>query len=107
MLDRADFWAGHLAAIDAEGVTTRVYAEREGLAATSLYQWRRRLKAGGRPSRAAAVSGGFLPVTIQTVQAAAAESACCLRIGEDLRLELAQLPSPDWLAALAAAVGVR
>ena len=43
-------------------------------------------------------------VTIQTAQAAAAERACCVCIGEDLRLELAQLPSAEWLAALAAAV---
>ena len=43
-------------------------------------------------------------MTIQTAQAAAAERACCVHIGEDLRLELEQLPSPEWLAALAAAV---
>ena len=104
MLDRADFWARHLSAIDAEGVTTKVYAEREGLAVAALYKWRRRLKAGGLTSRAAAASGGFVPVTIQTAQAAAAERACCVHIGEDLRLELEQLPSPEWLAALAAAV---
>ena len=104
MLDRADFWARHLSAIDAEGVTTKAYAEREGLAVAALYKWRRRLKAGRRPNRASAVSSGFVPVTIQTSQAAAAERACCVRIGEDLRLELAQLPSAEWLAALAAAV---
>ena len=104
MLDRADFWAGHLAAIKAEGVTTRMYAEREGLAVAALYKWRRRLKVGGLTSRAAAASGGFVPVTIQTAQATAAERACCVHIGEDLRLELEQLPSPEWLAALAAAV---
>jgi len=106
MLDRADFWARHLAAIKTEGVATKVYAEREGLAVTALYKWRRRLKAGGRPNCAATMSGGFVPVTVQPVTAVTASSACSVRIGEDLRLELAQLPSPEWLAALAAAVVV-
>lgn len=101
MSDRADFWARHLAAIEAEGVSTKEYAEREGLPVTALYQWRRRFKAGGRPSRARAVSGGFVPVTVRAADEA---SACSVRIGEGVRLELAQLPSPEWLAALAAAV---
>lgn len=104
MSERAEFWAHHLAAIEAEGITTKVYAQREGLAVSALYQWRRRFKSGGRPSRAKVAGGGFVPVT---VQAAAAASGCTVRVGEAVRLELAQLPSAEWLAALAAAVGRR
>lgn len=101
MSDRADFWSRHLAAIEAEGVATKAYAAREGLSVTALYQWRRRFKAGGRPSRAPAMSGGFVPVAVQVGSEA---SICTVRIGEGVRLELAQLPSPEWLAALNAAV---
>jgi hypothetical protein len=32
------FWANHLRAIDAEGISARAYATREGLAIQSLYQ---------------------------------------------------------------------
>lgn len=104
MSERAEFWARHLAAIEAEGVTTKVYAHREGLAVSALYQWRRHFKSGGRPSRAKAVSSGFVPVT---VQAEAAANGCTVRVGDAVRLELAQLPSAEWLAALAAALGRR
>ncbi len=38
MIERSVFWANHLKAIDAEGISGRVYAAREGLANKSLYQ---------------------------------------------------------------------
>ncbi len=34
-------WAQHLAAIDAEGITTKVYADREGLSARQIYDRRK------------------------------------------------------------------
>ena len=52
MSERSTFWLSHLSAIEAEGITTKAYAEREGLSPQALYQWRKRLVAGGRPSRA-------------------------------------------------------
>jgi hypothetical protein len=52
MSERSTFWLSHLSAIEAEGITTKAYAEREGLSPQALYQWRKRLVAGGRRSRA-------------------------------------------------------
>jgi hypothetical protein len=43
MTERSVFWANHLKAIDAEGISARAYAAREGLAIQSLYQWRQKL----------------------------------------------------------------
>jgi transposase len=50
MSERSTFWLSHLSAIEAEGITTKAYAEREGLSPQALYQWRKRLVAGGRPA---------------------------------------------------------
>ena len=44
MTDRSQFWRRHLEAIDAEGISTVAYAERERLSLLSLYQWRQKLK---------------------------------------------------------------
>lgn len=63
MSERSEFWLSHLSAIEAEGITTKAYAQREGLSPQALYQWRKRLVAGGRPSRAKL--GGFVPVQIE------------------------------------------
>ncbi len=38
MTERSVFWANHLKAIDAEGISARAYAAREGLAIQSLYR---------------------------------------------------------------------
>ncbi|MHB1373060.1 MAG: IS66 family insertion sequence element accessory protein TnpA, partial [Thauera sp.] len=45
MSERSTFWLSHLSAIEAEGITTKAYAEREGLSPQALYQWRKRLVA--------------------------------------------------------------
>lgn len=103
MSERSEFWLSHLSAIEAEGITTKAYAEREGLSAQALYQWRKRLVAGGRPSRAK--RSGFVPIHIEPSMAAGA--GCTVVIDSGLRLECAALPSVDWLAALSAAVRER
>jgi hypothetical protein len=38
------YWEAHLEAITNEGIDTKAYAAREGLAVSNLYYWRRRLK---------------------------------------------------------------
>lgn len=103
MSERSEFWLSHLSAIEAEGITTKAYAEREGLSPQALYQWRKRLVAGGRSSRAKL--GGFVPIQIEP--AMAARGGCAVVIDAGLRLECASLPSVDWLAALSAALHER
>jgi transposase-like protein len=103
MSERAKFWLSHLSAIEAEGITTKAYAEREGMSAQALYQWRKRLVAGGRPSRARGDS--FVPV--QITRSAPSAPGCTVVIDAGLRLECAALPGVDWLAALSAALRER
>lgn len=101
MTSGREFWPGHPAAIEVEAVTTKAYAEREGLAVGSLYAWRRRLKGEQQSPRRPPRSGGFVPVLVRPTSEPA---GCTLMIGAGTRLELLQLPSPEWLAALSAAL---
>lgn len=106
MSQARQYWAEHLAAIEAEGVSTKAYAEREGLAAASLYFWRRRLKAEGAAILAEAAArppARFLAVRVAPPVAADAQRPCTVVLPAGLHLELAALPAPAWLAALAAA----
>ena len=101
MTDRAEYWSGHLAAIEAEGIATKAYAQREGLAVGSLYEWRRRLNGGRRTPTRLQGGGGFVAVQVRQTGEA---MRCTLTIGDGARLELSQLPSPQWVAALCAAL---
>ncbi|MBD5802146.1 hypothetical protein AZOA_15720 [Azoarcus sp. Aa7] len=103
MSERSEFWWSHLSAIEAEGITTKAYAEREGLSPQALYQWRKRLVAGGRRSRGKL--GGFVPIQIEPSMATRA--GCTVVIDAGLRLECATLPAVDWLAALSVALRER
>lgn len=99
------YWSDHLSAIAAEGVQTKAYARREGLSVSALYYWRKRLKAE-QSMQAGAVSvtsstRPFIPVQLSD---AGAFAPCSLLLAPGVRLELAQLPRAEWLAALGAAV---
>ncbi|HUH88080.1 MAG TPA: cobyrinic acid ac-diamide synthase [Pusillimonas sp.] len=106
MSKRMQYWSDHLAAIAVEGIQTKAYAKREGLSASALYYWRKHLKAaaGGTaiaPSAAPRASGQFVAVQVSDVFQPV---RCSLTLAPGVRLELAQLPTPEWLAALAGAV---
>ena len=100
MSERSEFWLSHLSAIEAEGITTKAYAQREGLSPQALYQWRKRLVADARPQR-----GGFAAIQIEP--SIAARTECTVVIDSELRLECAALPSVAWLVALSAALSER
>lgn len=97
MSDRREFWSQHLAAIEREGISTKAYAEREGLSVGSLYQWRREFK-GHSPHCADA---GFVAVELERPPQT---ERCVLRLSGGVALELAELPGPNWRAALCAAL---
>jgi len=100
------YWSNHLSAIAAEGMQTKSYAKREGLSVSALYYWRKRLSAEN-PLQARALSAAprpsrqFVPVEISEANE---RVPCSLILAPGVRLELAQLPSAQWLAALGAAV---
>lgn len=86
----------HLVAIAAEGITVKAYAQREGVSLSALYDERRRERT--QRSRSADVRGSRF-IAVQVAPSPAADG-CQVLIGEQVRLQLAQLPTPDWIARL-------
>lgn len=104
MTEREAYWSGHLAAIEREGITTKAYAEREGLSVGALYQWRRELKSrvlAPTTPRAEFVRLAVPPESTEQRDAV----ACRLRLGLGVTVELMSLPSAAWLASVAEALG--
>jgi hypothetical protein len=96
-----EYWRGHLSAIDAEGISTKAYAAREGLSAAALYHWRKRMKAREAVSE---VGAGFVALRVDQGDT---PMSCTVVMAPGLRLELVQLPTPAWLAALSTALQAR
>ncbi|WP_269497027.1 IS66 family insertion sequence element accessory protein TnpA [Castellaniella sp. S9] len=96
MTDTKD-WAAHLAAIEAEGISTQAYARREGISAATLYYWRRRLK----PAVQRSPTVSLVPVQVKEETVA---QRCTVWLAPGVRLELGALPPAWWLSAVTAAV---
>jgi hypothetical protein len=108
MTERSVFWANHLRAIDAEGISARAYAAREGLAIQSLYQWRQKLgqtrgTLGADPS--VGMGSGFVAVNV-TGPLTSQSGTWMLRVG-GLELELSAHPDAHWLVGLVMALEQR
>lgn len=100
-----DFWTEHVTAAKREGGSTRAYAKRHGLSVAALYYWQRKLKSA-TPAEPVKVSK-FVALRVADTGVTQRSSACTLVMPSGMRLEMAALPSPQWLAALAdAAKGV-
>ncbi|CAN7664074.1 cobyrinic acid ac-diamide synthase [Caballeronia sp. LjRoot34] len=100
-----EFWAPHVAAIEQESVATAVYAKRHGLALHSLYYWRQKIKtAGAQTSGSPERSSAFVALTVSEPVLAQPSGSCTVVLGADVRVELAALPSAEWLAALGRAM---
>lgn len=107
MTERSLFWANHLRAIDAEGISARAYATREGLAIQSLYQWRQKLGQTQRFHGADRVSASSGFVAVKVTETLVSEpSSWTLRVG-GIELELPAHPDPHWLVGLVVAMEQR
>lgn len=110
MNKKAEFWKAHVVAIKREGVSTSAYAKRHALAVKSLYYWQRKLN--GATSATAVANHGSAFMALRVIapapMAEATPAGCTLMLGAGMRLEMATLPTPEWLMALGrAAQGVR
>lgn len=101
------YWASHVAAMQKEKMPVSAYAKLHGLTASCLYYWQGKLKTEERPLTPRSATK-FLALRV-TENAPAASAGGVLVLGPGIRLELATLPTPEWLAsfALAAAQGLR
>jgi len=105
MIQKAEFWASHIAALKLEAIPVSKYARRHNLAVKSLYYWRRKLEAVTPGHHATTKTTQSVPgnkfVALQV--ATPRQAHCTLSLPSGLRLEISALPSPDWLAAFARA----
>ncbi len=97
----AEFWAEHVAASQREPISASAYARRHGLPAKTLHYWQRKLR-GVNQSDSPQQAGKF--VALQIASGAARQGRCTLELPSGLRLEMHELPAPEWLAALTRAV---
>jgi len=107
------YWQRHVEAQRESGLNVKAYARRENLSVNMLYQWRAQLGHTRRHGSSKALqtrSPGFAqaiavadPTVAEGREAAenqAASSPCRLVLGPSMHLEMATLPSPQWLLAL-------
>jgi transposase len=108
MTERSIYWANHLKAIDAEGISAKAYAAREGIALQSLYQWRQKLSQAQRFHGADSIvsrTTGFVAVKV-TETMVSEPASWVLRMG-GIELELPAHPDACWLAGLVFALKQR
>jgi hypothetical protein len=105
------YWSAHVGAVKAQAITTKAYAQKHGLVLSTLYYWQRRLKPT-TPTQTSAQTlrapttqpSKFVSLHVKTPDNYAVRpmmSNCTLVIGTGVRLEMSELPNPQWLATLA------
>jgi|PersoiStandDraft_1058852.scaffolds.fasta_scaffold07787_1 transposase-like protein len=105
-------WAGHVAAITAQGISPIAYAKQHGLVQSTLYRWLQKLQAtstsapGTQPLRASAAPAKFIALRLSEPEhrvssPSSVPTHCTLTLPSGVRLEMSALPTPQWLADLA------
>ncbi len=102
-----EVWVGLVAALKSSGLSAVAYAKEHDLPVRLLYHWRCKLKKvssrAGKPISVKGEPGGGF-VALRVLPEASARSTfapCTLVLHSSLRLEMAVLPDPSWLRALA------
>jgi len=101
-------WSSHVAAIKTQGISTRAYARRHGLALSTLYYWQRKLRSASaghakvKPVAATKEPGKFVALRVRDLGAEVQRptTGCTLVLTGAMRLEMAVLPDPQWLGSL-------
>ena len=102
-----EFWRKHVEASGPKGARVAEYAQAHGLKLSTLRWWRSQLLRD-EVAAVARPDSRFVAVRVTpSVAPTAAPEAVTVRIGGQVRLELACLPSPQWLAMLAQAAQER
>lgn len=102
-----EFWSEHVEAAKASGATLLAYAREQGLSVHTMRNWRRKLT--GDPLIAAAAArtdakrAAFVALKVAT-PVMGHPSGVTLAIGSDVRLQMNELPPPEWLAAVSEAM---
>ena len=100
------FWQAHIEAAKREGMSTSAYAKQHGLVVKSLYRWQRKLTITSAVVTNSAPPGKFVALCVAdavkplAIVEATLAAGCTLQLGSGMRLEMATLPPPQWLAAI-------
>jgi transposase-like protein len=93
------FWSAHLAAAKHEGSSLSSYAKRHGVSVKGLYYWQNKLKATDESVESRQASK-FVALRVREAVDEPRACGCSLVLPSGMRLELSDLPSPEWLVAL-------
>ena len=103
-----EFWTQHVAAARLQAASARDYAKQHGISVTALYYWQRKLKAPTGGHTQSGPVGKFVALRVCPTVEAPSACSCTLVLAPGMRLEMTELPAPQWLAALGrAAQGAR
>ena len=100
MKSTAQFWQRHARAAERGTASTIAYAKRHGLAVSTLYYWRAKLKAATPKVEVTGPAAKFVALRVVDGAHMPRENQCILILPAGIRLEMAALPAPEWLAAL-------
>ncbi|ABK45145.1 hypothetical protein Mmc1_2649 [Magnetococcus marinus MC-1] len=81
------FWHNHLEAQRLSGISVRVYAGQHGLAASTFYEWRKRLLAMGEALQSEDVRAEPLFQSFKIERSAETTSACQIRLNNGVVIE--------------------
>ena len=106
------YWVKHVTGLALEGGSVLAYARAHGISADCLYYWRRKLNTKNtqispKVADQRNASNKFVALRIADTTHAAQRNAppdaghCTVWIGNAVRLDMATLPPPEWLASLA------
>lgn len=94
------FWAAHVAEIEREGISMSAYARRENISLSAIYYWKAKLRIPADMRGATKPAGSFVQLRVANNVGAHIASGCTLVLTSGVRLEMAALPGPEWLASL-------
>ena len=97
MRKEAQFWVDHVAAVKREGLSGSSYARRESISIKSLNYWQRKLRL--IEPVLPEVASNFVALRVADAHAPRTVG-CTLVLSTGLRLEMAELPSAQWLVTL-------
>ena len=95
----ATFWKDHVAAALQDPVSISAYAKRHAIPVKSLYYWHKKIKRSNFASTpVAAIATPFVAVRIPEKIREQHGANFALVLAQNVRLEMAAPPAPDWLA---------
>ena len=95
----ATFWKDHVAAALQDPVSISAYAKRHAIPVKSLYYWHKKIKKSYSASKPVAeIATPFVAVRIPEKINEQRGANFALVLAQNIRLEMAVPPAPEWLA---------